>query len=110
MRRCKIDRAVFEIDDDPVEPAIGHDLHGLHARDGGDGAEGRTSLAPELAQAVERLGGGGHLRKFPAKNTPRDRQASSRPPKNGISVSLSPCRRFDVNIISAPVWLTPPSG
>ena len=53
MRGAEIDRAVLEIDDDPVEPRTGHDLHGLDARNGRDRAEGRALLAPLLAQAVE---------------------------------------------------------
>ena len=53
MRRAEIDRAVLEIDDDPVE-RLRHDLHGLDARDGGDRAEGGAALAPHLLEAVER--------------------------------------------------------
>src|SRR2546423_2404236 len=60
MRRAEIDRPVFEIDDDRVDPGARHDLHGLDRGNGCDRAEGRASLPPELAQTVERrrFGGG----------------------------------------------------
>jgi len=53
MCGCQIDRAVLEVDDDPVEPGARHDLHGLDARDRRDRPKGRALLAPFLAQAVE---------------------------------------------------------
>src|SRR5215831_6130227 len=53
MRRGKINRAVFEIDNDPVE-RLRHDLHGLDAGDGGDRTEGGAAFAPLVAQAIER--------------------------------------------------------
>src|SRR5437763_11149822 len=55
MRGAKIDRAVLEVDDDPVEPRTGHDLHGLNAGNGRDRSECRTSFPPQLAETVERL-------------------------------------------------------
>ncbi len=54
MRRAEIDRPVLEVDDDPVEPGAGHDLHGLDARNGRDRAECRTLLLPQLAETVQR--------------------------------------------------------
>ncbi len=63
MRGAEIDRAVFEVDDDPVESGTGHDLHGLDAGNGRDRPEGRAAFAPFLAQAVEgREGCGGQLK------------------------------------------------
>ena len=56
VRGAEIDRAVLEVDDDPVEARTGHDLHGLNAGNGRDRAEGRASLPPLLAQTVERRG------------------------------------------------------
>src|SRR5437899_12932281 len=55
MRGAKIDRAVLEVDDDPVEPRTGHDLHGLNAGNGRNRSECRTSFPPQLAETVERL-------------------------------------------------------
>src|SRR5260370_13970103 len=55
MRRAKVDRTVLEIDDDPVEPRAGHDLHGLNAGNGRNRSECRTSFPPQLAETVERL-------------------------------------------------------
>jgi hypothetical protein len=52
MRRAEIDRAVFEVDDDPVK-RLRHDLHGLDAGNGGYRTEGRASLPPLLPEAVE---------------------------------------------------------
>ena len=51
--RC-FDRAMLEIDDDPVEPRPRHDLHGLNAGNGRDRSKRRTSLAPQFAKAIER--------------------------------------------------------
>ena len=56
MRRAEIDRTVLEVDDDPVQTRAGHDLRGLQAGDGRNGAEGRPFFLPKLAQAVERCG------------------------------------------------------
>ena len=53
VRRAKIDGAMLEVDDDPVKPGTGHDLHGLNARNGRNRAECRTPLAPQFSQAVE---------------------------------------------------------
>src|SRR5437763_16372771 len=55
MRGAKIDRAVLEVDDDPVEPRTRHDLHGLNAGNGRNRSECRTSFPPQLAETVERL-------------------------------------------------------
>src|SRR3984893_8210938 len=98
MGRGQVDRTVLEVDDDPVKTGTGHDLHGLRARDGRDRAEGGAALAPFLAQTVEGGGGGrcGH------QGTPG--QAGTLPPKNGVSAWDSVCGRFDVKIISAPLW------
>ena len=57
MRRGQIDRAVLEVDDDPVEPAIGHDLHGLDARNGRDRAEGGAAFAPFRKDESEGVAG-----------------------------------------------------
>ena len=63
VRGTKIDRAVLEVDDDPVEPRTRHDLHGLNAGNGRNRAKGGTSLPPLLAQAVEgRRRGGRQIR------------------------------------------------
>src|ERR1700720_1093768 len=96
MRRGEIDRPVLEVDNDPVEPGAGHDLPGWASRDGRNRAKGRAALAPFLAQTVE---GGGHSRHW---HTPD--QAGTRPPKNGIRARESVCGRFEVKIISAPLW------
>src|SRR5882757_2830744 len=62
MRGAEIDRAVLEVDDDPVESGTGHDLHGLDARNGRDRAERRAAFAPFLAQTVAGCEGcGGQL-------------------------------------------------
>jgi hypothetical protein len=53
MRGAEIDRAVFEVDDDPVESGTSHDLHGLDAGNGGDRAEGRAAFAPFFSETVE---------------------------------------------------------
>src|SRR5215472_10319780 len=97
MRGRKIDRAMLEVDDDPVEPAARHDLHGLDRGNGGDGAKGRAPLAPFLAQSIEGSGFGHRL------GLPLSDQAGTRPPKKGVSASVSSCGRLEVKINSAPV-------
>src|SRR5512138_1521914 len=103
MRGAEIDRAVLEVDDDPVQ-LLRHDAHGLDRGNGGDGAKGRAALAPHPLEAVERRqrcrcqsgnSGGGPARKL-------SNYAGTRPPKNGISAWLSVCGRPEVKIISAP--------
>src|SRR5262245_19787023 len=122
MRRAEINRAVLEIDDDPVQ-RLRHDPHGLDAWDGGDGPEGRAALAPHFFEAVElwrrcrcqaKYSGGTpwqSLEHDPEKWEPVFGQdqapknaghAGTRPPKNGISAWLRACGRPDVKIISAP--------
>src|SRR6185369_4711344 len=113
MRASEVDRAVFEVDNDPVE-TLRHDPHRLEARDGGDRAEGRPPLAPFLAQTVERGGRSGHIEApglvlkhdlfgNPVPTFPDHAcdQAGTRPPKKGISASLSVWRLFEVKIIFA---------
>src|SRR4051794_792994 len=56
MRGAEIDRAVLEVDDDPVDAGTGHDLHGLDRGDGRDRAEGRATVPPQLLETVERRG------------------------------------------------------
>jgi len=54
MRSAEIDGAMLEINDDPVDPTTGHDLHRLDRGNGRECAEGRSAIAPLLAQAIER--------------------------------------------------------
>ena len=91
MRGRKTDRTMLEIDDDPVEPAARHDLHGLDAGNGGDGAKGRPTLAPFLAQTIERSERFGHRLRLPLSN-----HAGTRPPKKGESVPVSLFGRLEV--------------
>jgi len=42
---AEVDRAVFEIDDNPVEPRTGHDLHRGDRGNRGDRPEGRASVS-----------------------------------------------------------------
>src|SRR5215471_216695 len=97
MRGRKIDRAMLKIDDDPVEPAARHDLHGLDRGNGGDGAKGWAALAPFLAQTIEGSERLGHRLGLPLSD-----QAGRRPPKKGVSATVSLCGRLEVKINSAP--------
>src|SRR3954447_15277565 len=104
MRGPKVDRAVLEIDDDPVE-RLRHDLHGLDAGNGRDRAEGRGFLPPEFFQAIERWQRCLCQFQTPAWSLSCRKlavHAGMRPPKNGISALLNGCGRPEVKINSAP--------
>jgi hypothetical protein len=53
MRGCSVDRTVFHIGHDKLQPSLRECLDNLDTRNGRDNAERRASLVPDLSPSVK---------------------------------------------------------